>query len=175
MGFSGSADSADSDDQSGAVQVRRMRWWDVPQVHDIEVRSFPDTAWSIETFWAELAGVPETRRYWVAELAGSVVGYAGVMVVGPEADVQTIAVTPEHRGTGLGVALLARVFDEALRRECSQVMLEVAADNEAALRLYERHGFTSLAKRSNYYGPGRDALVMRSRLTTNRLVGDRDA
>ncbi len=172
MGVSSSADSAD---QSGAVQVRPMRWWDVPQVHDIEVRSFPDTAWSIETFWAELAGIPETRRYWVAEVAGSVVGYAGVMVVGPEADVQTIAVAPEHRGTGLGASLLVQVIDEALRRECGQVMLEVAADNEAALRLYERHGFTPLAKRSNYYGPGRDALVMRSRLRTNRVVGDQDA
>jgi len=169
MGVPGSAG------QTTAAQIRIMRWWDVPQVHDIETHSFPDTAWSIETFWAELAGVPETRRYWVAEVAGSVVGYAGVMVVGSETDVQTIAVTPEHRGTGLGAALLAQLIDEALRRECRHVMLEVAADNEAALRLYERHGFTRLAKRSNYYGRGRDALVMRARLTPAHSVGDSDA
>ena len=157
------------------AQVRIMRWWDVPAVHDIETRSFPGTAWSIETFWTELAGVPETRRYWVAEVGGTVVGYAGVMVVGNEADVQTIAVAPDHRGAGLGAELLSQVVTEAQQRNCRQVMLEVAADNEAALRLYERNGFEPLAKRSNYYGRGRDALVMRARLSTARSVDDRDA
>jgi ribosomal-protein-alanine N-acetyltransferase len=165
----GTADRVDD------AHVRLMRWWDVPQVHDIEGRSFPETAWSVETFWAELAGVPETRRYWVAEVAGSVVGYAGLMVVGPEADVQTIAVSPDHRGAGLGAALLSQLIDEAKQRQCSQVMLEVAADNAAARRLYSRHGFEPLAKRSNYYGRGRDALVMRARLTPDRSVGERDA
>jgi len=152
-----------------------MRWWDVAAVHEIETRSFSETAWSIEAFWAELAGVPDTRRYWVVEVSGSVVGYAGVMVVGREADVQTIAVAPEHRGAGLGAVLLGQVIDEAKRRQCNQVMLEVAADNESALRLYERFGFARLAKRSNYYGRGRDALVMRAMLAATHSVGDRDA
>ena len=162
-------------DAAQSAQVRIMRWWDVPAVHDIETRSFPDTAWSIETFWIELAGVPETRRYWVAEVGGAVVGYAGVMVVGNEADVQTIAVAPDHRGAGLGASLLSQVVTEAQQRNCSQIVLEVAADNEAALHLYERYGFEPLAKRSNYYGRGRDALVMRVRLTAARSVDDRGA
>ena len=41
---------------------------------------------------------------------------------------------------------------------------EVAADNEAAQSLYTRKGFRSLARRTGYYGPGQDAVVMRRRL-----------
>jgi ribosomal protein S18 acetylase RimI-like enzyme len=40
------------------------------------------------------------------------------------------------------------------------MMLEVEDGNEPALALYQQLGFVTLARRSNYYGPGRDALVM---------------
>jgi [ribosomal protein S18]-alanine N-acetyltransferase len=42
------------------VEVRRMRWWDVEDAHALEVSLFPDP-WSVETFWSELAHVPESR------------------------------------------------------------------------------------------------------------------
>ena len=43
-------------------------------------------------------------------------------------------------------------------------MLEVRADNAAAIRLYRRHGFERLAVRRGYYQPGDvDAWVMRLR------------
>jgi ribosomal-protein-alanine N-acetyltransferase len=156
---------------AATVAIRDMRWWDIPAVHAIETRSFPDTAWTVETLWAELAGVPDTRRYWVADLDGQIVGYAGLMVVAPDADVQTIAVSDDHRSSGIGSALLATVIAEATHRHCSQVILEVAADNVEACRLYERHGFMTIARRSSYYGAGRDALVMRVRLGTSGREG----
>ncbi|MCZ3387323.1 MAG: hypothetical protein LH630_10260 [Actinomycetia bacterium] len=73
------------------VELRPMRWWDVGQVHDVEVRAFPESAWSAETFWSELAGVPATRHYVVAETNGQIVGYSGLMAVGAHADDQTLA------------------------------------------------------------------------------------
>jgi ribosomal protein S18 acetylase RimI-like enzyme len=40
------------------------------------------------------------------------------------------------------------------------MLLEVAADNPAAIGLYEAHGFATISTRTAYY-PGRvDALVM---------------
>jgi [ribosomal protein S18]-alanine N-acetyltransferase len=45
------------------------------------------------------------------------------------------------------------------------VLLEVRADNDAAIRLYERHGFERIAVRRRYYQPGDvDAHIMRRRL-----------
>lgn len=141
-----------------------MRWWDVIAVHAIEELAFPDTAWSVETFWAELAGVPASRYYLVAERGTQIVGYAGLMAVGSDADVQTVAVAPDARRQGVGRLLLDALLDEAGRRGCSRVTLEVAASGEDARRLYAGRGFQAIARRTGYYGPGADAVVMRLRL-----------
>ncbi|MCZ3386871.1 MAG: ribosomal protein S18-alanine N-acetyltransferase [Actinomycetia bacterium] len=141
-----------------------MRWWDVGQVHDVEARAFPKTAWSAETFWSELAGVPATRHYVVAETNGQIVGFAGLMAIGADADVQTLAVDAVGQRQGVGRRLLDALLGEADLRGCTRVTLEVAATSEAAQRLYLRRGFAVIARRSSYYGPGADALIMRIRL-----------
>ncbi len=74
---------------------------------------------------------------------------------------QTLAVEESQRGLGVGGVLLDALVDEAVRRGCTSVLLEVAADNAAAQTLYAGRGFEQVARRSGYYGPGRDAVVMR--------------
>jgi ribosomal-protein-alanine N-acetyltransferase len=137
-----------------------MRWWDIEPVYAIEQLVFPQTAWSVEMFWSELAGVPETRCYLVAESDEEVLGYAGLMAVGSDADVQTIAVSPATQRSGLGRRLLAQLLDEAGRRGCTRAFLEVAADNQPAQQLYEQTGFAVTARRRDYYAPGLDAVLM---------------
>jgi ribosomal-protein-alanine N-acetyltransferase len=140
-----------------------MRWWDIEAATTIEQDLFPD-AWTTETFWAELAGVPETRYYVVADIESKVVGYAGMFFGGNQADVQTLAVASAQQGTGLGSLLLEDLLKEADRRGCRDALLEVRADNEPAQRLYERHGFTRISVRRGYYQPGSvDGLVLRRR------------
>ena len=146
------------------VTLRRMRWWDLEQVHALETALFPDP-WSIETFWSELAHVPETRHYLVAEDGGEVVGYAGLVATGHQADVQTLGVRADHQGRGLGGELLRALLDEARRREAGEVLLEVRAENAAAQALYAGHGFERIGVRRGYYRPGgTDAYVLRLRL-----------
>ena len=143
--------------------LRPMRWWDIDAALVIEQELFPD-AWSVETFWAELARVPDTRHYLVADDEGAVVGYAGLLAVGRQADVQTVAVAPDHQGQQLGATLLRAIVDEATRRGCTEVLLEVRVDNEAALHLYEKAGFERISVRRGYYPGGVDGLVMRLRI-----------
>src|SRR5579863_6490469 len=50
----------------GRVELRRMRWWDIPGVILLEHTAFPDDAWSVGMFWSELAEAA-TRYYLVAE------------------------------------------------------------------------------------------------------------
>ena len=138
-----------------------MRWWDVPAVHALEQRLFDPDQWSPEVFWSELAA---GRWYVVAEDAGQVVGYAGLAVAGGQADVQTVAVSPDAQGRGLGRVLLDALVAEAARQGAGSVLLEVRADNPPAIRLYERTGFERIAVRRRYYQPGDvDAHVMRLR------------
>jgi [ribosomal protein S18]-alanine N-acetyltransferase len=150
------------------VVVRPMRWWDVARVTELERDAFGRTAWSAEVFWSELAGAPGTRHYVVATRGDAVVGYAGLAVNRPDADVQTIAVCAPARRRGVGDLLLAHLLDVAASSGCRQVFLEVAADNEPAQRLYVRHGFVAGHRRRHYYGPGRDAVVMTLRMAQRR-------
>lgn len=146
------------------IELRRMRWWDLDAVAAIERQLFPQP-WSGETFLSELAYVPESRYYLVAEQASEVVGYAGLRAVPPEADVQTLAVAPAAQGRGVGRRLLDALLAEAARRGCTQVFLEVRSDNDPAAALYAARGFERIALRHGYYGPGQDAVIMRRRTT----------
>ncbi|MFC7013147.1 ribosomal protein S18-alanine N-acetyltransferase [Streptomyces viridiviolaceus] len=145
-----------------------MRWWDIDPVLALERELFPEDAWSRGMFWSELAhsrGPEATRRYLVAEDGGRIVGYAGLVASGDQADVQTIAVARDHWGTGLGGRLLAELLRAATAFECAEVLLECRVDNVRARKLYERFGFEPIGFRRGYYQPGNvDALVMR--LTT---------
>lgn len=141
-----------------------MRWWDVEPVVALERTLFGGTAWTPEMFWSELAH-PDTRSYLVAQDAGgALLGYAGVMTPGAEADVQTIAVAPAAQGRGIGGTLLEALVEQARTAGATSLLLEVRADNTAAIMLYERHGFDRIAVRRRYYQPGDvDAWVMRLR------------
>ncbi|MFH8495738.1 ribosomal protein S18-alanine N-acetyltransferase [Streptomyces coeruleorubidus] len=154
--------------ESETCVLREMRWWDIDPVLELERALFPDDAWSRGMFWSELAharGPGASRKYLVAEEGERIVGYAGVASSGEQADIQTIAVTREYWGTGLGGQLLTELLRAATAFECAEVLLECRVDNIRAQKLYERFGFEAIGFRRGYYQPGNvDALVMR--LTT---------
>ena len=143
------------------LTLRPVRWWDVPALTEIEADLFGVDAWSAETFWGELAGIPETRWYRVAEAAGESLGYAGLASSEGTGDVQTVAVRRDRQGTGVAGILLDALLTEAQERGCFEVLLEVRADNTPAIRLYERRGFERIAERPRYYSDGVTALIMR--------------
>ncbi len=143
------------------AKIRTMTFDDIAAVDALERALFPVDAWPLQMFYDEL-NQAETRSYYVAEDArGSVIGYAGLMCVLPIADVQTIAVSPEAEGAGIGSALLTTLIDEARTRGADDVLLEVRADNPRAQRLYRWFGFEQIHIRPRYYRDGADALIMR--------------
>lgn len=165
-------------DAGGAVLLREMRWWDLDAVLELEDELFPEDAWSPGMFWSELAharGPYATRRYVVADEGGRIVGYAGLAAVGGVADVQTIGVTRDHWGAGLGGRLLEELLRHATAFESAEVLLEVRVDNARAQKLYERFGFEPIGIRRGYYQPGNvDALVMRKPLRDEPPAAERE-
>ncbi len=149
----------------GGVRLRLMTAADIPAVDELERQLFPVDAWPLQMFVAELAQAG-TRHYLVAERAGQIVGYAGLMCIEPIADVQTIAVAPEYEGRGIGSALLTALIRESRLRRAEDVLLEVRADNPRAQQLYRRYGFEQIHLRARYYRDGVDALIMRLRLAS---------
>lgn len=134
---------------------------------DIEQAAFADAQpWTAQTWWSELAGMPEHRTYVAASDTGRVVGYAGARWADDVGDVMTVAVHPAQRRRGIGGLLMDSLLDEATRRRIREVTLEVRDGNAAALALYAAHGFVAVARRRGYYGPGVDAVLMRASVRT---------
>lgn len=75
---------------------------------------------------------------------GAIVAAGGTHVVAAEyglAAVGNIFVAPVARGRGLGGAVTAAIVGELLAGPCGEVILNVAADNAAAQKIYRRLGF----------------------------------
>ena len=139
---------------------------DLSEIMALERASFPTDAWSEPMMREELAAAH--NRYVVDELAGRVVGYAGLRALpgARDADVQTIAVAAASRGRGRGRALLHALLEEASSLRAREVFLDVRADNPVAQALYASEGFAEVGRRPRYYQPdGVDAVVMRLDLT----------
>ena len=123
---------------------------------------FGTEAWSADGYRAELA---DTRhRYYLAAVDEneSLLGWAGVRVVGDTAEILTVGVVRQARRQGIGGRLLAMLLDEATRRGAVEAFLEVRVDNTAAQQLYEQARFVRVGIRRGYYAEGRvDAVVMR--------------
>ncbi|MFM1974882.1 MAG: hypothetical protein RL524_869 [Actinomycetota bacterium] len=136
---------------------------DIPVLASYEKVLFPYSPWSTSQFKEEFAGIPTTRFMSVAEDGYTIVGYCGVFLPAPgvEADVLTVAVLPEYRRQGIAQEFMRQIEAWALERKASAMMLEVELSNIAAIKLYESLGYMKISVRMDYYGPGKDAHVMR--------------
>ena len=136
---------------------------DIPVLASYEKLLFPYSPWSTAQFKEEFAGIPTTRYISVAEDGNTIVGYCGVFLPAPgiEADILTVAVLPEYRRQGIAKEFMRQIEAWAAERKASAMMLEVELSNTAAIKLYESLGYMKISVRMDYYGPGKDAHVMR--------------
>jgi GNAT superfamily N-acetyltransferase len=80
----------------------------------------------------------------VATVGGQPAGFAlfyltySTVLGRPGIHLEDLYVRPEHRGSGLGQALLSYLAQLALQRDCSRLEWWVLHTNEAALRFYHR-------------------------------------
>ena len=154
------------------LKLRPMTSTDLDSVMVLELALFGEEAWSRQMLADELGQQPATRFYLVAEEDGQIVGYAGLLAAGAQADIVTIAVDTGRWGRGVGSELLRQLLAEAEQRGCAEVFLEVRADNARAQRLYHWWGFADIGIRRGYYQPsGTDAIVMRRELSRQVPAG----
>lgn len=149
------------DSSQAEPQLRAATPADLDAIWAIESAVFGPEAWSKEMMREELTA--EHRCYLVlSDSEGHIRGYGGLLSLGTDGDIQTIALSPEHRGSGAGRRLMNALLDEAQRRGVREVFLEVRADNPVAQGLYLSLGFREIGIRPRYYQPGNvDAVVMK--------------
>ena len=79
-------------------------------------------------------------------------GFVMMRVVADEAEILTLAVTPDARGQGVGTVLLSVAVERAHHAGARAMFLEVGASNIPARALYSRFGFSEVGMRKTYYG-----------------------
>ena len=154
--------------------LREFKIEDLDQVIDINLHCLPEHY--PPSFYLDLhQRFPEA--FLVAETEeGEIVGYimCRVEMNFPSLDIFrglkkghiiSIAVREEHRGRGIGSALIERAL-KALRDVygCRECYLEVRVSNYKAIRLYEKMGFTKLRLNPFYYRDGEAAYTMTRKL-----------
>jgi len=78
----------------------------------------------------------------VARDGGTAVGCGAVRVLdAATAEVKRMYVEPDHRGAGIGRALLDQLESAAVRLGVSRLVLETGIHQKAAISLYRRAGF----------------------------------
>jgi ribosomal-protein-alanine N-acetyltransferase len=146
-------------EQGAELVFRLMKLADIPEILIIEREAFT-MPWTEEAFRNELTH-NHFANYMVMELAGHIIGYAGMWAIVDEAHVTNIALLEAYRGRKWGDRLLDELMKTAAYLGMKSITLEVRVSNEVAQNLYRKKGFRSAGTRKGYYSDNReDALIM---------------
>ena len=139
---------------TGRVAVRVARTGDEASLTRLDAAAwtpaagFPSVAeWVNDPFFTFFTDDSPPEAHLVAELDGVLAGYIRVKPVTPLREnahvlgIVGLAVAPGDRRRGVASALLAAAEQLARARGARKLSLRVLSTNEAAMRLYERHGF----------------------------------
>jgi ribosomal-protein-alanine N-acetyltransferase len=148
------------------VKLRPATREDAAALAAVHAQAF-DAPWPPEAF-TSLFDTPGV--YALAAIDDGMIGLILMRVIAGEAEVLTLAVAGGHRRRGVARALLAAGLGLAESQNTDVAFLEVAADNAAAIALYEAAGCVAAGRRAGYYaraqGPAVDALVLRRALNS---------
>jgi ribosomal-protein-alanine acetyltransferase len=132
---------------------------DVPTLMTLEKHAATAAHWSVEQYRAVFSPSPISRIALVIEDGDAIQGFLMARGVGPEWELENIAIAGPARRHGLGTRLLGEFLNTAHSRGATAVFLEVRESNSAARRLYEKWAFLETGRRDNYYHHPEEAAI----------------
>lgn len=151
---------------TNAVELENV----IQTVANIEAMVQPDDAWSQKTLTEllEQDSICLLIAYDQAKEEGvshrEIVGYCLYQMTFEQAEVLRIGTEPEHQRQGIASQVLNRLHELLQPNQVESLLLEVRADNTAAIALYEQQAFSVIHRRKGYYKmphkPAVDALIM---------------
>uniref|UniRef100_UPI0040570DE0 ribosomal protein S18-alanine N-acetyltransferase n=1 Tax=Agathobacter sp. TaxID=2021311 RepID=UPI0040570DE0 len=151
--------------------IRNMTLEDIPQAAELEAQCF-SLPWSEKSFRDSLQRKDTIFLVCEQECAEvlqegqkisdkKIIGYIGMYFSFEEAEITNVAVSPCHRGKGVGMILLQKAKEAAKEQGAERILLEVRVSNRPAISLYEKSGFSRIGIRKNFYErPDEDADIM---------------
>lgn len=146
------------------IELLPLEYQYCKEVAELAAKYLPE-AWSYKAVCDVLKY--DNNIYYVMKdcTSGTIIGFAGMMVIADEAELLNIVVSSLYRRKGIASRLLKQLLDDARGRQAYRMLLEVRESNDGARRLYEQNQFFVIGKRKAYYNnPTEDALIMESML-----------
>ena len=137
--------------------ITKMTLEDLNNIKDSLISDFDDF-WNYSVFKSELES--DSSHYLVVKDNSKIIGFAGIKVILPDADIMNIVVKKDFRNQGIGSLLLKELINLSKSLNIKNLFLEVNEKNTPAISLYNKFGFKKISIRKNYY-KNNNAIVMR--------------
>jgi [ribosomal protein S18]-alanine N-acetyltransferase len=148
----------------GSALLRRATPADLEDIYRIEIACFKERRFRRDHVEWILRN--DRAATFVEEDGSSLVGAIMLLVEGQVARILSVATMPDHRRRHLGTEMMKTAEDEARRRGCAQVRLEVSTRNYGAIEFYRGLGYKTDGVLYGYYSWGEDAYSMIRSVTT---------
>ena len=138
---------------------RVLRPDDARQLANLHADVF-DTPWSPAAFRAELSK-PSVFALGLVddETPANIISFVLFQRALDEAEMLTLATELENQRSGCAQKLIESAFEHLKSRGVSRILLDVAMDNIAAIKLYSKLGFVQDGLRKAYYKRGGENAV----------------
>lgn len=139
----------------------------IKAVAAIEALVQPLDAWDTNSITDSLQS--PFNQLFIARIDGKIVGYCLYQQLYDQAEILRIGTHPNYQRRGIASQLLLTLKRRLIEAAVESILLEVRADNAAAISLYTQQGFRTIHTRSGYYQAAHaaavDALIMQCWLT----------
>lgn len=139
--------------------LRRATPADLEAIYRIEIECFKERRFRRDHVdW--ILRNERAATFVVEEDGQNLVGAIMVLVEGQIARILSVATMPDHRRKHLGTEMMKIAEEEARRRGCALVRLEVSTRNYGAIEFYRGLGYRTDGVLYGYYSWGEDAYSM---------------
>ncbi len=148
--------------------------WNHPDSVELRSQQRAEVAMRYGTLDSEPGPAPtadDITVFFVAYSHGVAVGCGGLRERdASEAEIKRMFVSPDHRGTGVSVAILERLEQFAVDRGYARLVLETGDQQPDAVRFYEREGYTRIPN-FGYYADSAHSLCF-AKPVNNKAVNN---
>lgn len=139
--------------------IRKAKPSDVALLYALEKKLFSSENYPLSR--GSLAYHIRNNLLYIAEVGENIIGYVLVLIKRKNAKLYSIGVDEGYRGRKVAKKLLEFIFAELASFGFKSLILEVRVDNDAALSLYKKLGFSVTKSLKSFYRDGCDAYLMR--------------
>lgn len=142
-----------------ALTIRQAKQTDAPILAEAERRIAQEPGLLVSTpgelkdedFAAKIRSLRDSGVYLVAELEGQIVGHILLDPLGKQQlqHILRLTICAHRNGLGIGTQLLAAAIEKARHQGFEKIELCVRADNNKAIKLYRKFGFTEEGRHRN--------------------------